>query len=69
MNFPMQYPIYQFLYWLINTPGIGSVVAVMAGIGSITAYFFFLRSIRSVKDEGRETYTYPTPTLHQNDKD
>ena len=26
MNFPMDYPIFQFFYWLVNTPGLGGIV-------------------------------------------
>lgn len=69
MNFPMQYQIFQFFYWLVNTPGVGSALAALAGIGSITGYFFTLRSIRAARNEGGSTYTYPTPALHDHDKD
>lgn len=69
MNFPMQYPLFQFFHWLVNTPGVGSAFAAMAGIGSITGYFFTLRSIRAAKDEGGLTYTYPTPALHEHSEE
>ncbi len=67
MNFPLEYPIYQFFHWLVNTPGVGSAFAA-AGIGSVTAYFFILRGIRAAKDEG-VTYTYPTPALHHREEE
>ncbi|GAB4504975.1 MAG: hypothetical protein Fur0043_19700 [Anaerolineales bacterium] len=67
MNFPMQFPLYQFFHWLVNTPGVGSAVAALAGIGSITTYALTLRHIRAAKDEAGETYWYPTPALHQSD--
>jgi hypothetical protein len=47
----------------------GSAFAALSGIGSITAYFLTLRSIRAAKDDGRETYTYPTPALHEHAED
>jgi len=65
MNFPMQYPLFQFFHWLVNTPGVGSAFAAMAGIGSVTGYFLTLRSIRAAKDEPGITYSYPTPALHE----
>lgn len=68
MNFPMEQPIYQFFYWLVNTPGVGSAFAAAAGIGSITTYFFILRRIRAAKDEG-VTYSYPTPALHHREEE
>lgn len=64
MNFPMEHPIYQFFYWLVNTPGVGSAFAAAAGIGSIAAYFLILRHIRAAKDARGVTYAYPTPILH-----
>lgn len=63
MNVPIDLPIFQFFYWLVNTPGVGSAFAAAAGIGSITVYFFILRGIRAAKDEG-VTYSYPTPAIH-----
>ena len=68
MNFPMQYLIYQFFHWLVNTPGVGSVLVALAGIGSVTGYFLALRHIRAAKEEEKDTYTYPTPALHHTDK-
>jgi hypothetical protein len=69
MNFPMEYPIFQFFYWLVNTPGVGSAFAALAGIGSIAGYFLTLRNVRAAKDEPGATYTYPTPALHEHGKE
>ncbi len=69
MNFPMQYPVFQFFHWLVNTPGVGSAFAALAGIGSITGYFLTLRNIRAGKDEPGVTYTYPTPALHEHSEE
>ena len=67
MNFPMQYPIFQFFHWMVNTPGVGSVIVALAGGGSMLFYFLTLRRIRAAKDENGETYSYPTPALHEHD--
>ena len=69
MNFPLQYPIFQFFHWLVNTPGMGSAFAGLAAVGSLTGYFLTLRNIRAAKDESGETYSYPTPTLHEHGKE
>jgi hypothetical protein len=69
MNFPLEYPIFQFFYWLVNTPGVGSLIAALAGGGSLLYYFFTLRRIRAAKDDEGATYTFPTPTLHQHEEE
>jgi len=67
MNFPLEYPIFQFFYWLVNTPGIGSFFAAMAGGGSLLFYFLTLRRIRAAKDDEGDTYTFPTSALHKHE--
>jgi len=65
MNFP-QTPLFRFLYWLVNTPGVGSLVVLLIGGGSILAYGLTLRWIvRGGEADEEETYAYPTPALHQ----
>ena len=63
MNFPDE-PITRALYWIINTPGVGGIAALLVGGGSITAYLLTLRWIvlGSRADEDDE-YVYPTPSL------
>ena len=64
MNFPMEYPLFRFLYWLINTPGVGGIAAILLGLGSTLSAFLTLRWIRQGAEVAElETYTYPTPTL------
>lgn len=64
MNFPMEYPIFRFLYWLINTPGLGGLLALALGVGSTLSALVTLRWIRRGAEVNEpETYTYPTPTL------
>ncbi len=69
MNFPLEYPIFQFFYLLVNTPGVGSLFAALAGGGSLLFYFLTLRRIRAARDEEGATYTYPTPALHRHEEE
>lgn len=69
MNFPMEYPLFQFLYWLINTPGNGGITVLLVGGGSLTAYFLALRWIsRGAEADEAEVYTFPTPSLLEHDE-
>lgn len=68
MNFPDTLLI-NFLYWLINTPGIGGIAVGLLAISITTAVALVLRWISqgaNVEDEP-ETYAYPTPALHHHD--
>jgi hypothetical protein len=66
MNFPMTQPIFQFFYWLVNTPGLGGVVLLILSLGTLLGAFSTLRWISEAgKGEESETYSYPTPTLHE----
>lgn len=68
MNFPDTLLI-KFLYWLINTPGIGGIAVGLLAISITTAVALVLRWISqgaNVEDEP-ETYAYPTPALHHHD--
>jgi len=68
MNFPMTQPIFQFFYWLVNTPGLGGAVILLLSLGSVLAAFWTLLWIsdgRRAKES--ETYSYPTPSLFHND--
>jgi hypothetical protein len=66
MNFPMTQPIFQFFYWLVNTPGLGGVVLLILSLGTVLAAF---STLRWIGDGGKvnesETYSYPTPSLHE----
>ena len=65
MNFPMQYPIFQLFYWLVNTAGLGGIAVSIVGGGSVLAYSLALRWIhKGGQAEEQETYAYPTPALH-----
>ncbi|MBI5824445.1 MAG: hypothetical protein HZB18_10495 [Chloroflexi bacterium] len=59
MNFPLEQPIFQFFYWLVNTPGVGAgVVGLLVG-AAITTFALTLRWIASAKDVEQEAYPYP----------
>jgi hypothetical protein len=66
MNFPMDTPLFQYFYWLVNTPGLGGVVVSIVAGGSLMAYLWTLRGIvHAGREDAKETYTYPTPALHE----
>jgi len=65
LNFPLENPIFQFLYWLVNTAGLGGLVVGLIAVISVGAYGSALRWIaRGAQAEEPETYAYPTPALH-----
>ncbi len=64
MNFPMELPIFQFFYWLVNTAGLGGVITVLVGSGSVLIYTLTHVWFRKgAEADERDTYTYPAPTL------
>jgi hypothetical protein len=68
MNFPMTQPIFQFFYWLVNTPGLGGIALLFLSLGTVLAVFRTLHWINDGgKSEETETYSYPTPSLSQDD--
>ncbi len=68
MNFP-DTPFYHFLYYLMNTAGVGSLVVLAIGLISIGAYLLTLRWIARGADLPElEDYAYPTPALHSHDE-
>jgi hypothetical protein len=67
MNFPLQYPIFQFFYWLVNTPGVGGAIVILTGGVCTTGAFFLLRWISlAAKSSEAETNSFPAfPTEHE----
>ncbi len=68
MTFPDS-PLIQFLYWLINTPGVGGAAVGLLATSitvSVTLVFRWISQGANVEDEP-ETYAYPTPALHHHD--
>lgn len=65
MNFPMELPIFQFFYWLVNTVGIGGVVVSLLSGGALLAYGATIRWIQlGGQAQETEAYTYP---VHSHD--
>jgi hypothetical protein len=66
MNFPLENPIFQFFYWLANTPGVGGLVVGLIAVISVGAYVSALRWVaRGAQADEPETYAFPTPALHE----
>lgn len=64
MNFPDN-PIFQFFYWLVNTPGLGGIGVGLIVIISVSAAGSALWWIaKGAQADELETYAYPTPALH-----
>jgi len=65
MNFPLENPIFRFLYWLVNTPGLGGLVVGLIVMGCLGSFFAALRWIaRGAQVDEPITYAYPTSALH-----
>lgn len=59
MNFPLEQPLFQFFYWLVNTPGVGAaVVGLLVGI-AVTSFALTLRWIASAKNMEQQSYPFP----------
>jgi hypothetical protein len=60
-----QNPLFQFLYWLLNTPGVGSVFVGALAAGLLLGYARVLRWIADGANASEAiVYTYPTEGLH-----
>ncbi len=65
MNFPNTQPLFQFFYWLVNTPGLGGIVLIVLTLSVVVAAISTFRWIYvGGKGEETETYSYPTPPLY-----
>jgi hypothetical protein len=65
MNFPMDNVILRFLYWFVNTPGLGGlgvVFIVVACLGSFAAALRWI--ILGAQADESTTYAYPTSAFH-----
>jgi hypothetical protein len=64
MNFPLENPFFRFLYWLINTPTIGGVFAILI-IGMLVTTFAVVLYwvVSGAKADEVESYSYPTSSL------
>ena len=65
MNLPDN-PIFQFLYWLVNTPGLGGIsvgLIVIVFVGAAGSALWWISN--GARADELETYAYPTPALHR----
>jgi hypothetical protein len=66
MRFPLDNSIFQFLYWLVDTPGLGGLFVGLVVVIFMGAAGSALRWIaRGALADEPETYSYPTPALHE----
>ena len=59
MNFPLEQHLFQFFYWLVNTPGVGAAVVGLLVGTVVIAFALTLRWIASAKSAEQESYPYP----------
>ncbi len=65
MSLPMDNGIFAFLYWLVNTPGLGGlavIAIVMICLGSFAAALRWI--VLGGEADENTVYAYPTPALH-----
>jgi hypothetical protein len=66
MNWPMDYPIFHFFYWLVNTPTVGGIFVTMMAGSLLLTFGSVLRWIaKGAQAKESETFTYPTSALHE----
>jgi len=59
MNFPIDQPLFQFFYWLINTPGVGSAIVGLIVGAAVASFAWTLRWIASAKNTAEEAHPFP----------
>jgi hypothetical protein len=66
MRFPLDNPIFQFFFWLVNTPGLGGLGVGLIVVLFVSASGSALRWVaQGAQADEAETYAYPTPALHK----
>jgi hypothetical protein len=69
MSFPTQYPIFQFLYWLVNTTGIGGIFVITLAGGMLVAYVRTVIWInRGKQASDRDSFAYPAAAQQNQDR-
>jgi len=64
MNFPLEYGFFRLIYWILNTPGVGGVVALLIGGGIVSLVLLALQWITSAGNVDDDSlYSFPTSTL------
>lgn len=65
MNFPLDNPIYRFLHWFVNTPGLGGLgvgFIVTVCLGSFAGALRWIA--RGAQSDEPAAYAYPTSAFH-----
>ncbi len=66
MHLPPDNLLIDFLYWMINTAGVGGLAVGLIGGGSLLAYAATLWWIHKGGEAlESDVYVYPTPSLHE----
>ncbi len=69
MNFPMDYPIFKFFYWLLNTPGLGGIIV---GFLASAILLIFGKTLLWISGGGKaeesEIFTYPTSAMQEHEE-
>lgn len=69
MNFPLEYDLFRFLYWLINTPGIGGILVILIVLTLVLVILMVFRWIMlGTHADEAEVYSYPTRTLIEHEE-
>ncbi len=64
MNVAPDLPVLRFIFWLVNTPGVGGAgvaALILAALGSFVAALRWIA--RGSQADNTPVYAYPTPTL------
>jgi len=65
MNFPLDNLFFRFLYWFVNTPGLGGLGVAFIVIVCLGSFAAALRWIaRGALADETATYAYPTSAFH-----
>ncbi len=68
MTVPPDTSILRFIFWLVNTPGLGGLAVGAIVAGSLASFAAALHWIaRGAAAAEPDVYAYPTPSLHQHD--
>ena len=68
MTLPPDTPILRFIFWLVNTPGLGGLAVGAIVAGSLASFAAALRWIaRGAAVAEGSVYAYPTPALHEHE--
>ncbi len=68
MTLPPDAPILRFIFWLVNTPGLGGLGVAAIIAGCLTTFAAALRWIAAGAHAAEPSvYPYPTPALHDHE--